>query len=149
MKNNMTKEQLYKLLYDVWKKSTNANFSGVGIIICNNTDNLPITNLRDTNPIQNNPTLELLSEISNKNNKYHDGFHILNESGNVTHTAQYFSPQIIHDVWFDRSRIVGGRFVAALYGSCIAEIKFTGIVSEGGRLSIFSNGKEIHYEELQ
>ncbi|MCU1793088.1 diadenylate cyclase [Pectobacterium polaris] len=145
----MTKNQLYKLLYDIWKRSHHVNFSGIGIIICNNTDNLPITSLRDTNPDKNIATLELLSNISNKNNKYHDGFHILNESGNITHTAQYFSPQIIHNIWFDRSRFVGGRFVAALYGSCIAEIKFTGIVSEGNRLSIFSNGKEIHYEELQ
>ncbi|MBK4256508.1 DNA integrity scanning protein DisA nucleotide-binding domain protein, partial [Enterobacter hormaechei] len=94
-------------------------------------------------------TIDLLSEISNKNNTYHDGFHILDDSGKIIYTAQYFSPPIIPNVWFDRSRLVGGRFVAALYGSFIEEIQLTGIVSEGGRLSIFQNGKEIHYEELQ
>ncbi|HDT3627361.1 TPA: hypothetical protein QHP12_003474, partial [Morganella morganii subsp. morganii] len=66
-----------------------------------------------------------------------------------TYIAQYFSPQIIENISFDRSRFVGGRFVAALYGSCIDEIKLTGIVSEGNSLSIFEAGKEIYHEELQ
>ncbi|HHN8378777.1 TPA: hypothetical protein ACRRXV_003739 [Morganella morganii] len=145
----MTKETLYKLLYDIWNKSNHVDFSGIGIIICNNPDNLPITNLRNIAPIQSESTLELLSRISNKNSEYHDGFHILNETGNITYTAQYFSPPIIENISFDRSRLVGGRFVAALYGSCIDEIKLTGIVSEGARLSIFEAGKEVYYEELQ
>lgn len=145
----MTKELLYELLHDIWKMSNHSNFSGIGLIICNNTKNLSITNLRDANPIQNGSTIDLLSEISNKNNTYHDGFHILNDSGKIIYTAQYFSPPIIPNVWFDRSRLVGGRFVSALYGSFIEEIQLTGIVSEGGRLSIFENGKEIHHEELQ
>ncbi|MCA6969766.1 diadenylate cyclase [Pectobacterium carotovorum] len=145
----MTKELLYELLHDIWKISSHSDFSGIGVIICNDTKNLSITNLRDTNPIQNGSTIDLLSDISSKENKYHDGFHILDELGNITHIAQYFSPQVIPNIWFDRSRFVGGRFVAALYGSFIEEIKFTGIVSEGGRLSIFENGKETHYEELQ
>ncbi|WP_112922947.1 diadenylate cyclase [Escherichia coli] len=145
----MTKEKLYKLLYDIWKKSSRAYFSGIGVIICNNPDSLPITSLRNIDPIQNDSTLELLSRISNKNSKYHDGFHILDEAGNVTYTAQYFSPPIIENISFDSSRLVGGRFVAALYGSCIDEIKLTGIVGERGRLSIFEAGKEVYYEELQ
>ncbi|MCZ3384918.1 diadenylate cyclase [Kosakonia sp. SOY2] len=145
----MTKESLYKLLYGIWKNSNRSDFSGVGIIICNNPDSIPITSLRNTNPIKNDSTLELLTRISNKNSEYHDGFHILDETGAVIYTAQYFSPQIIDNISFDRSRIVGGRFVAALYGSCIDEIKFTGIVSEGDRLSIFKDGKEVYYEELQ
>ncbi len=118
----MTKEKLYKLLYDIWKKSSRAYFSGIGVIICNNPDSLPITSLRNIDPIQNDSTLELLSRISNKNSEYHDGFHILDEAGNVTYTAQYFSPPIIENISFDSSRLVGGRFVAALYGSCIDEI---------------------------
>ncbi|HDU8673729.1 TPA: DNA integrity scanning protein DisA nucleotide-binding domain protein [Morganella morganii subsp. morganii] len=145
----MTKDNLYKLLYDVWKKSNRVYFSGIGVIICNNPDSLPIINLRSTSPIPNDSTLKLLSKISNKNSEYHDGFHILDETGNVTYIAQYFSPQIIENISFDRSRFVGGRFVAALYGSCIDEIKLTGIVSEGNSLSIFEAGKEIYHEELQ
>ncbi|WP_157921616.1 diadenylate cyclase, partial [Escherichia coli] len=137
------------LLYDIWKKSSRAYFSGIGVIICNNPDSLPITSLRNIDPIQNDSTLELLSRISNKNSEYHDGFHILDEAGNVTYTAQYFSPPIIENISFDSSRLVGGRFVAALYGSCIDEIKLTGIVGERGRLSIFEAGKEVYYEELQ
>ena len=145
----MTKEKLYKLLYDIWKKSSRAYFSGIGVIICNNPDSLPITSLRNIDPIQNDSTLELLSRISNKNSEYHDGFHILDEAGNVTYTAQYFSPPIIENISFDSSRRVGGRFGAALYGSCIDEITLTGIVGERGRLSIFEAGKEVYYEELQ
>ncbi|WP_205602159.1 hypothetical protein, partial [Enterobacter hormaechei] len=69
----MTKELLYELLHDIWKTSSHSDFSGIGVIICNDTKNLSITNLRDINPIQNGSTLDLLSEISNKNNTYHDG----------------------------------------------------------------------------
>ncbi|HAT3852390.1 MAG: diadenylate cyclase [Serratia marcescens] len=145
----MTKENLYKLLYDIWSESNRVYFSGLGVIICNNPDGLPITSLRNVAPIQNDSTLGLLARISNKNSEYHDGFHILNEAGNVTYIAQYFSPPIIENISFDRSRFIGGRFVAALYGSCINEIKLTGIVSEGDRLSIFEAGKEVYYEELQ
>ncbi|MCU7368975.1 diadenylate cyclase [Pantoea stewartii] len=145
----MTKDNLHKLLFNIWKKSSYMDFSGVGIIVCNTPENLPITNLRDTTPVKNSSTLELLSSISNKNNEYHDGFHVLDELGNISYIAQYFSPQIIKNISFDRSRLIGGRFVAALYGSCIAEVKITGIVSEGNRLSIFDAGKEVYYEELQ
>lgn len=145
----MTKENLYNLLYNVWKNSNRMDFSGIGIIVCSNLDTLPITNLRDTTPVQNSSSLEFLSMISSKKSEYHDGFHILDESGNITCIAQYFSPQIIQKISFDRSRLVGGRFVAALYGSCIAEIKITGIISERDRLSIFEAGKEVYYEELQ
>ncbi|MGG7670750.1 hypothetical protein ACQ4OC_19215 [Yersinia sp. J1] len=144
----MRKYELRDLLYEVWKQTNNSEFSGIGIIVCDYADNLPITNLRDTYPDYSGSISGLLSNISNKKSKYHDGFHILNMKGDITHVAQYFSPPIIQGSNFDRSRLVGGRFVAALFGSSISGVLMTGIVSEGHRLSIFENGKEIHFEEF-
>ena len=73
----------------------------------------------------------------------------MNENWEITHTAQYFSAPIVREVCFDRSRLVGGRFVAALFGSSISGVVKTGIVSEGHGLSIFESGREVYYEELQ
>lgn len=87
----------------------------------------------------------MLTSLSNDRRKYHDGFHILNKKRELTHVAQYFSPPIVKETSFDRSRLVGGRFVAALFGSSISGVDMTGIVSDGHGLSIFKGGKEVYF----
>lgn len=73
----------------------------------------------------------------------------MNGKGELTHVAQYFSPPIVRDVYFDRCRPIGGRFVAGLLGSTLPGVPMTGIVSEGLGLSIFENGRETHFENLK
>lgn len=148
MDSVMTRHDFTLLLYDVWVKSGD-DFSGVGIIVCDDTDHLPIVNLRDMNIDFYGTLSDVLSALSKKKGKYHDGFHIINKKGELTHVSQYFSPPIIRDASFDRYRLVGGRFVAALFGSSIPGVIMTGIVSEGHKLSIFENGQEVHYKELK
>tara|TARA_R110000850_G_scaffold253692_1_gene378915 strand:+ start:154 stop:375 length:222 start_codon:yes stop_codon:yes gene_type:complete len=72
----------------------------------------------------------------------------MNRSGKLTHFAQYFSPPIVREAVLDRHRLVGGRFVAALFGSAIPGVLMTGIVGLNSGLSIFRNGEEVVYEEL-
>jgi len=144
----MTQSEFRNLLYEVWLKSS-ADFSGIGLVVCNSAAHLPIVNLRDTAPDMSGALVEVLSRLSNKKSKYHDGFHFLNKTGELICAAQYFSPPIVREAYFDRSRLMGGRFVAALFGSSIYGVLQTGIVSEGHGLSIFENGKEVHFEELQ
>ncbi len=67
----MRKYELRNLLFEVWKQTINSEFSGIGVIVCDSADNLPITNLRDTYPDYSGSISELLSEISNKKSKYH------------------------------------------------------------------------------
>lgn len=144
----MTQREFKNLLYEVWLKSS-GDFSGIGLVVCNSTANLPIVSLRDTEPDMAGRIVEVLSRVSSKNSEYHDGFHFLNEEGELTHVAQYFSPPVAQGVYFDRSRIVGGRYVAALFGSSIPEVIRTGIVSERHGLSIFESAQEVYFEELQ
>ena len=144
----MTRKELRDLLYEVWLKS-NYDFSGIGLVVFNDTADLPIINLQSSVPEITGTLTEVLSNISSKKSKYHDGFHFLNKKGELIFVAQYFSPPIVRAAYFDRSRFVGGRFVAALFGSYISGVIRTGIVSERHLLSIFENGQEIHFEELQ
>lgn len=144
----MTQNDFRNLLYEARLKS-GVDFSGIGIVICNSLVDLPIVSLRDTTPDITDSVVQALSELSSYKNKYHDGFHILNENGELTHVAQYFSPPIVQEVCFDRSRLVGGRFVAALFGSAISGVVMTGVVSEGHGLSIFKDGKEVYFEVYQ
>lgn len=141
----MTQDEFRDLLYEVGFNSR-ADFSGTGIVVCDSPAGLPIVSLRDTTPDIVGSVVQVLSELSRHTNKYHDGFHILNKKGELTHVAQYFSPPIVQEACIDRSRLVGGRFVAALFGSAISGVTMTGIVSEGHGLSIFKNGKEVHFE---
>lgn len=144
----MSRDEFRALLLNIWHQS-GSDFSGIGIIICNNPFQLPIINLREDSPDKSGSTAEVLSALSRVNSKYHDGFHILDESGCITHVAQYFSPPIIQKTELDRSRPIGGRFVASLYGSAIEGVLMTGIVSAGHGLSIFEKGKETHFEVLK
>ena len=144
----MTQDEFRNLLYTV-AVSSNTDFSGTGVVVCDCPNHLPIVSLRDSPLEISGSVVQVLSEISIHKSKYHDGFHILNKKGELTHVAQYFSPPIVQNAYFDRSRHVGGRFVAALFGSNISNVVMTGIVSERRRLSIFKSGKEIHFEECQ
>ncbi|MGP8308257.1 hypothetical protein [Vibrio sp. YIC-376] len=141
----MTQNEFRSLLYEVGA-STFSDFSGAGIIICDHPTNLPIVSLRDTVPDLTGSPVHVLSELARYKSKYHDGFHILNRKGEITHVAQYFSPPIVKEVRIDCTRFVGGRFVAALFGSAIPDVIMTGIISKGHGLSIFKSGKEVYFE---
>ncbi|MDV5393033.1 hypothetical protein [Shewanella xiamenensis] len=144
----MTQSDFRDLLYKI-KADAYSDFSGAGVIISDSPANLPIVNLRDTPPKLSGSVVGILSELSSYKSKYHDGFHILNRKGEITHVAQYFSPPIIKEVRIDNVRPVGGRFVAALFGSAIPDVIMTGVISERHGLSIFVDGKEVYFEEAQ
>lgn len=144
----MTQNDFRDLLYNI-KADARSDFSGVGIIISDASEYLPIISLRNTVPNLTGPIIGVLSKLSSYESQYHDGFHILNRQGEITHVAQYFSPPIIKDVCIDNSRPVGGRFVAALFGSAIPNVIMTGVISEGHGLSIFMDGQEVYFEEIQ
>lgn len=144
----MTRLDFRNLLHEIWLNS-DTDFTGVGIIVCDTPICLPIINLRGDFPKASGTTAEILSHLSRTKSKYHDGFHIINQMGLITHIAQYFSPPIVMSVNIDRSRPIGGRFAAAIFGSVIPGVLMTGIVSEGHGLSIFENGHETLFETLK
>lgn len=78
--------------------------------------------------------------------EYHDGFHILDSSLHLKLVAQYFSPPVVRDVALDRSKLFGGRYVAALFGSVLAGVLLTGIASREFGIAIFERGTEKLFE---
>lgn len=77
----MTQNEFRNLLYEIVFKSS-ADFSGVGIVVCDYPADLPVVSLRDTAPDITGSVVHVLSELSSHKSKYHDGFHILNKKGN-------------------------------------------------------------------
>ncbi|WP_165486574.1 hypothetical protein [Methylobacterium sp. GXF4] len=135
---------------DVLKSTMEAagpGFSGIGLIVCDNPQGLPIYPLRSRqNPHFHEDTVDYLAEISQAAGDYHDGFHILSEGMEVTKIAQYFSPPISKKALITQRKPFGGRYLAALFGSCLPGVKLTGIATRGFGVATFSEGREIHFE---
>lgn len=135
-------EQMVKLLEEVEHRA-GADFSGVGIIVTQSSDLLPIINLRPTSSvIEIVDTATALANISHPWHEHHDGFHVLTPQLNIEKVAQYFSPPIAPDLYIDRRKLFGGRYLAALFGSKIPGVLATGISSHDFGIAIFQQGQE-------
>lgn len=136
-------EALAGLLAEVVSRAGDG-FSGIGLIICDAPKCLPILPLRDSAPelAAGDQVSDFLAAISQQAGPYHDGFHVLSSALKPLAIAQYFSPPIVSDIVLDRSRHVGGRYVAALFGSAILGVRATGIASRDFGIAIFEHGQE-------
>jgi hypothetical protein len=125
-----------------------GEFSGIGLIICDSPEHLPILPLRDSAPplATSNELGVFLAAISQQASPYHDGFHVLSSALNPLAIAQYFSPPIVPGIALNRSRRFGGRYVAALFGSVLPSVRATGISSRDFGIAIFEQGHEIWFE---
>ena len=140
--------RLKDTLRDVIRRRT-IDFSGVGIIVSDVPESLPLFPLSKTGGATSIPDIvSSLVAISSRHSDHHDGFHIISSAGQLTRVAQYFSPPIIADAEVDRSKRFGGRYLAALFGSGIRGVLVSGIASEGFGIAIFRGGKEVYYEDI-
>lgn len=124
-------------------------FTGVGLVLCDTPDTLPIVPIHVAR--QELPTGDLanvLAQLSQPEHELHDGFHIISSEFELTRPAQYFSPPIILSASIDRSKPIGGRYMAALFGSAIPGVVLTGISSLGFGISVFRNAREIAHEAV-
>lgn len=142
----MTPKDLEALLREVWKNSR-ADFSGIGLIVCSDERSLPIIGLRDFEPEMRASVAETLTDISRSTSKFHDGFHLLDEHGKLLRVSQYLAAPVIDAIRFDKGRMVGSRFVTALFGSALPGVLMTGIASATSGISIFQDGVEVILEE--
>ncbi|WP_175857269.1 hypothetical protein [Burkholderia anthina] len=132
------------------QRNVGTDFSGIGIVLCDVADGLPIHPLRTISTIPDTGNLvSQLSSVSSIHSTFHDGFHIVSTDWKLTKVAQYFSPSIVATAEIDWSRQFGGRYLAALFGSALPNVKATGIVSNGFGLALFQDGKEIYFEGAQ
>lgn len=141
----MHTEQIKGLLLTVMDRAA-AGFSGIGIIISDVPQDLPITPLRPTSQLAPSlPTIEALLAISDRSSEFHDGFQVLSTELQLKLVSQYFSPRIAPLTFTPRDRVVGGRYVAALFGSALPGVVATGVVSASYGLAVFVGGAEVAF----
>lgn len=139
-------EELRNVLWQV-QAAAGSNFSGLGLLICDTPGILPILPLRSLSvPEDARDLISLLVTISNTDSEYHDGFHVVSSDWKLSRVSQYFSPPIIDNAIIDRSKPIGGRYVAALFGSAIPAVHLTGIASRDFGIAIFEGGMERYFE---
>jgi hypothetical protein len=139
-------EKFLELLHTI-QKNAGAQFSGIGLLICDVPDSIPIFPLRSFVDIpEYEPVGSYFARISVTSSSLHDGFHIISRSHKISKVAQYFSPPILPDVNISYCKLFGGRYLAALFGSALPSIVMSGIASPNFGLALFRNGREIYFE---
>lgn len=129
--------------------SVGERFSGVGIIVCDAPERIPLFPIRQFGSLAHVDTEQVLAQISTPTSEFHDGFHVLSSQWELTRVAQYFSPPIIQTSNIDRSKRFGGRYLAALFGSALLGVDATGIASKEFGIAVFAGGEEVLYEQAQ
>lgn len=120
------------------------SFSGIGLLVCDNIDNLPISDLHNLSfkPTSQNLSKQLI-ELSNYNNCYHDGFHVISTNLKITHVSQYFYPKPIGKNIIDSTKNYGVRYFVAKIGSTLPDVKYSVIVNSNYEIYIFQDGKKL------
>ncbi len=81
--------------------------------------------------------------IADSSSEFHDGFHVLSPDLELLLVSQYFSPPIVTSVVIDTTRRLGGRYMAALFGSALPTVCASGVASLHYGVAIFENGREV------
>jgi hypothetical protein len=113
----MVTVQLHSLLRAV-RDAAGKSFSGVGLLVSSDSSDLPIRPLRPAQVLPDGrPTLEVLAAISRQSSELHDGFHLVSPELKLSLISLYFSPPIVSGIEIESTRPIGGRYMAALFGS--------------------------------
>jgi len=124
-------------------------FSGLGVLVSDEPHKLPLFPLRAIVAMAAEAgAADQLGEVSVVGGPFHDGFHILSASLGVTRLSQYFSPPIVPDLPIDRSKPIGGRYLAALFGSKLPAVLMSAIATPAHGIVIFADGEVIRRREL-
>lgn len=120
-------------------------FSGIGVLVTNAPDDIPIMPLRSKlQPSLDINTTKILTDVSRFTSDYHDGFHVLSPDLRVLRLSVYFSPPIVLEA-AARTRVHGGgRYWAALFGSALPTVLATGVASTHYGVAVFEGGREVH-----
>lgn len=136
--------RLQELLNEV-RSAGGGLFSGIGVLVSNAPDDLPIMPLRPAFDRSNDIcTTKILTEISRFTSDYHDGFHVLSSDFRVLRLSVYFSPPIVHEAAAGPRVHGGGRYWAALFGSALPSVLAAGVASAHYGVAVFEGGREVH-----
>lgn len=133
---------LQALLRDVQARGAD-DFTGIGVIVSDGAVALPVVPLRAFQPVIGSDVASSLASYCVSSSPFHDGFHVLDTSLRIISIANYFSPPIVPGLKVDQSKLVGGRYVAALFGSALPGVVLTGIASRELGVSVFQGGVEV------
>jgi hypothetical protein len=147
MKHQKTVQGLIQLLREIKRRKT-VEFSGVGLVVYN-SENFPVQYCSSLRPSVECPksislsdikkSAEFFCQLSCGSHSLHDGYHLIDANGKVTHVAQYLWPPIIKKIRPNES--YGTRHLSAQYGSCMKEVIAVGIITHDGNIFCFTNGK--------
>ena len=85
-----------------------------------------------------NALLDYLKTIGDYAHPLHDGFHLINEEGLLTHVSQFFFPPLSANIHPIKGQ--GARAFTAACGSTVRGVILTGMISAKGKLYFFSDG---------
>lgn len=146
-------ENMYSLMLEIVKKQP-PRFSGMGIVVYDskNFDNSchcdlrPGTAVPNINVSETELARDYFIKISDYRSTYHDGFHMINEIGSITHIAQYFVPKLNKKFYPDSTH--GVRMYSSICGSILPGVLFTAVISSNYDIEIFENGTAIINSKL-
>lgn len=135
-------QRLRSLLLRVRDSIPNEEFCGVGVVVTENLERLPIVSLcTDADFPPQRDLAEQIAECSLYSRPCHDGFQIVSEQWKMMKRNQYFAPFPAEEC---RELIgsvnVGSRYMAARLGSLIEVVVCTGLLSERGGILVFEDG---------
>jgi hypothetical protein len=146
----LRRQLLIKTLYDTLVRlyqESEKPFPGIGLLVCNDVSRIPAFPLYTSIPtLVGGDLYGGLLQLSGMQSPYHDGFHILSDNLEITHTAQYFYPNPIHGMSLDPHEHYGARYFVAKIGSVLPDILLTAVVGSNYGVCVFQNGNVLtHY----
>lgn len=139
-------EQLRIILESTKALIPKNEFCGLGVVMYLMYDGLPVLPLCSDQFFQKSNSLaEQLAQASFFSNPCHDGFHLISDELQLTHTNQYFAPPLPSKVtaYSKPKSTCGARYMSAQIGSLLPMVSCVGIVSEKEGIVIFEDGIEI------
>ena len=139
-------EQLRKILETARTHIPENEFCGIGAVLYLVYDGLPVLPLCSDHSFQNSISLaEQLAQASLFSNPCHDGFHLISNELQLTHTNQYFAPPLPSkaSAYSRAKKTCGARYMSAQIGSLLPMVSCTGIVSDKEGIVIFEDGMKI------
>lgn len=139
-------------IIDLINFSKNTEFTGLGLIIYKILNYLPIEPMNENCFLENNLNeskliANKLLDISRKEIKCHDGFHLINENIELTGLSYYFSTPISGTLKPLTGK--GSRYRTAYYGSLLEDVLCTISISASFEVFIFVNGIEFTLDEYR
>lgn len=124
---------------------TGRDFTGVGVLVWDGSTPIPVLQMRKAQPGQSARAAphERLHELAREGGPFHDGFHVLNERLELVTASVYFSPPVRTSTSLPEDFAFGGRYLAAAFGSCVAGIICTGVLSQHYGPIVFEQGRQL------